>query len=66
MQRAEASKENVGGRGRILNVHYFSTFFWSKLKTSGYEKGRLAKWTKAVRISLIFRVLSLTHIYLLD
>lgn len=30
----------------ILDVHYFSTFFWSKLKGDGYEKGRLAKWTK--------------------
>lgn len=28
-----------------LKVHFFSTFFWSKL-TEGYEKGRLAKWTK--------------------
>ena len=32
----------------ILDVHYFSTFFWSKLKGDGYEKGRLAKWTKKV------------------
>lgn len=30
-----------------LKVHFFSTFFWSKL-TEGYEKGRLAKWTKKV------------------
>ena len=42
---AEAAKEN---RKKLLNVHYFSTFFWPKLK-SGYEKGRLAKWTKKVR-----------------
>ncbi|EMD41725.1 hypothetical protein CERSUDRAFT_110298 [Gelatoporia subvermispora B] len=55
--RSESCKENKksagangkvkeGGRGRPLNVHYFSTFFWSKLKTEGYEKARLAKWTK--------------------
>jgi sentrin-specific protease 1 len=29
-----------------LKVHYFSTFFWEKLK-DGYE-GTLAKWTKHV------------------
>jgi len=29
-----------------LDVHYFSTFFWPKLTGDGYEKGRLAKWTK--------------------
>lgn len=32
-----------------LDVHYFSTFFWPKLTGDGYEKGRLAKWTKKVR-----------------
>ena len=41
----EASKEN---RKRILQSHYFNTFFWPKL-IQGYEKGRLAKWTKKVR-----------------
>jgi sentrin-specific protease 1 len=56
--RSEASKENVPngaapqgnpkGRGKPLNVHYFSSFFWSKLTGEGYEKGRLAKWTKKV------------------
>ncbi|KAK0208494.1 hypothetical protein DFS33DRAFT_1303966 [Desarmillaria ectypa] len=50
--RSEASKENpaVNGaaKGKVtpLNVHYFSTFFWSKLDKDGYEKARLAKWTK--------------------
>lgn len=54
MSRFEESKENPGGNGyakgrkRLLNVHYFSTFFWSKLQNDGYEKGRLAKWTKKV------------------
>ncbi|OCH96573.1 cysteine proteinase [Obba rivulosa] len=51
--RAEASKENPGNgkareRGKPLNAHYFSTFFWTKLKGEGYEKGRLAKWTKKI------------------
>ncbi|KAF9452514.1 cysteine proteinase [Macrolepiota fuliginosa MF-IS2] len=57
--RSEGCKENmpngtgvVGakGRGKSLNVHYFSTFFWSKLTSEGYDKGRLAKWTKKVDI----------------
>jgi sentrin-specific protease 1 len=54
LARSEASKENPGangvapGKGKPLNAHYFSTFFWSKLKGEGYEKARLAKWTKKV------------------
>lgn len=50
-ERAEASKENLGIKTmngqvkRPLRVHYFSTFFWPKLK-EGYEKTRLGKWTK--------------------
>lgn len=52
LARSEASKENpamngvVPGKGKPLNAHYFSTFFWSKLKGEGYDKARLAKWTK--------------------
>jgi sentrin-specific protease 1 len=49
--RSEGCKENPGnggtnGRGKPLKVHYFSTFFWSKLRKEGYDRGRLAKWTK--------------------
>ena len=52
LSRSEESKENPGSDGKKpLNVHYFSTFFWSKLKGQGYEKARLAKWTKKVRLS---------------
>ncbi|GLB36383.1 putative cysteine proteinase [Lyophyllum shimeji] len=48
--RWEESKENPFKQGTtLLNVHYFSSFFWAKLK-EGYEKGRLAKWTKKVDI----------------
>lgn len=59
--RSEGSKENMPngttvagsgttkGRGKPLNIHYFSSFFWSKLTSEGYDKGRLAKWTKKVR-----------------
>ncbi|KAG6837119.1 hypothetical protein H0H93_014425 [Arthromyces matolae] len=48
--RSDDSKENPPKQAngiQILNVHYFNTFFWPKLK-EGYEKGRLAKWTKKV------------------
>lgn len=51
LARSEANKENaqvVGneGGGGLLDVHYFSTFFWAKLCKEGYERGRLSKWTK--------------------
>lgn len=59
MSRAEAVRENkenkgkgVAGKGKWkapLDAHYFSTFFWSKLKDAGYEKGRLSKWSKKVQ-----------------
>ncbi|EAU93455.2 sentrin-specific protease [Coprinopsis cinerea okayama7 len=48
-QRAENGKAKVK-RGKVLNAYYFSTFFWTKLTKEGYEKGRLAKWTKKVDI----------------
>jgi sentrin-specific protease 1 len=54
LARSEKSKENPvangvsSGKGKPLNAHYFSTFFWSKLSAEGYERGRLAKWTKKV------------------
>ncbi|RPD63185.1 cysteine proteinase [Lentinus tigrinus ALCF2SS1-7] len=53
LSRAEESKENPGARNewrRPLNAHYFSTFFWSKLRGQGYEKARLGKWTKKIDI----------------
>jgi len=31
-------------------VHYFSSFFWTKLTEDGYEKGRLNRWTKKLDI----------------
>ncbi|KIY69675.1 cysteine proteinase [Cylindrobasidium torrendii FP15055 ss-10] len=40
--RSESNKEN----DKFPKAHYFSTFFWSKLEKDGYDKGRLAKWTK--------------------
>lgn len=51
LARSESNKENaqaVGKRGgnNLLDVHYFSSFFWDKLIKEGYERGRLAKWTK--------------------
>ncbi|KAL1952204.1 hypothetical protein VTO73DRAFT_1353 [Trametes versicolor] len=55
LTRAEESKENPGagggaGRKKPLNAHYFSTFFWSKLKGQGYQKARMSKWTKKIDI----------------
>jgi sentrin-specific protease 1 len=49
-----------GKKSKFLNVHYFSTFFWTKLEKEGYEKGRLAKWTKKVCVFLGFPMSSLT------
>lgn len=50
LERSEACKENSAenGRKKPLNIHYFNTFFWSKLQGEGYERARLAKWTKKV------------------
>ncbi|KAL0950859.1 hypothetical protein HGRIS_007618 [Hohenbuehelia grisea] len=49
--RSDASKENPGkGAKQPWRTHYFSSFFWPKLIGEGYEKGRLAKWTKKVDI----------------
>lgn len=60
--RSESSKESapktngdltdgpIEGRRAPLNAHYFSSFFWPKLTQDGYEKGRLAKWTKKVLV----------------
>ena len=60
LARSEGSKENPGSKkngkttkkATFLDAHYFSSFFWSKLTKEGYEKGRLAKWTKKVCIYL--------------
>jgi sentrin-specific protease 1 len=47
LARSEKAKENAkNGKSTLPDVHYFSTFFWQKLTTDGYEAGRLAKWTK--------------------
>jgi sentrin-specific protease 1 len=48
------TKENVqinniaDRKVKFLDLYYFSTFFWPKLVRDGYEKGRLARWTKKV------------------
>lgn len=76
--RSEANKENIPNgparRGKPLNVHYFSSFFWSKLTGEGYDKGRLAKWTKKVllrqpfhniHLTLVFRSISFRKIWFL-
>jgi len=60
LARSEGSKENPASqrngktakKATFLDAHYFSSFFWSKLTKEGYEKGRLAKWTKKVCIGV--------------
>lgn len=76
LARSEGSKENVpqvngkvaGGamkrRGAPLNIHYFSSFFWAKLTGDGYDKGRLAKWTKKVCMSILGMSFGVNHSYL--
>ncbi|KAG2075207.1 cysteine proteinase [Suillus decipiens] len=49
LTRSESNRDPTAKR-KILDVHYFSTFFWPKLKNEGYEQGRLAKWTKKIDI----------------
>lgn len=49
LTRSESNRDPIAKR-KILDVHYFSTFFWPKLKNEGYEQGRLAKWTKKIDI----------------
>jgi sentrin-specific protease 1 len=50
LTRSESNhKADHPTKRKILDAHYFSTFFWPKLQNEGYEKGRLAKWTKKVR-----------------
>ena len=46
--RANESKIIPSTGKQPLNAHYFTSFFWSKLKAEGYEKARLSKWTKKV------------------
>lgn len=46
----EAGTTKDSSPKKPLKVHYFSTFFWPKLYDTGYEKGRIAKWTKKVDI----------------
>lgn len=54
LSRAERHKQKSQLNGmahkKVLDVHYFSTFFWTKLREEGYERGRLAKWTKKLDI----------------
>jgi len=48
-------KANGKAKKPLLDVHYFNTFFWPKLTGEGYDRGRLAKWTKKVTSNLNLR-----------
>ena len=58
---SEATKENK--KQKFLNVHYFNTFFWTKLLDPGYEKARLAKWTKKVNMHQILFLVCLLKLF---
>jgi len=34
------------GKGRAMDIHVFTSFFYQKLTTDGYAKARLGRWTK--------------------
>jgi len=62
LERSEAHPRSKGvkngarsEKNAILNVHYFNSFFFEKLSQEGYERGRLAKWTKKVRCLPLLR-----------
>jgi sentrin-specific protease 1 len=40
-----------GKQKKRRDIHYFNSFFYEKLERGGYEKSRLARWTKKVRSS---------------
>ena len=40
-----------GKQKKRRDIHYFNSFFYEKLERDGYEKSRLARWTKKVRSS---------------
>jgi sentrin-specific protease 1 len=46
--KGKAVVEKPEDQRNPLSIHYFSTFFFSKLENPGYEKARLNKWTKRV------------------
>lgn len=52
LARSEERKTNTtkGKEKALLDIHYFSSFFWTKLMKDGYQKARLNKWTKKVNI----------------
>jgi len=67
LARSEASKENHSkSKKKPLDVHYFSSFFWSKLTQDGYEKGRLGKWTKKVNFHQVTYCKLLAHVHQID
>lgn len=48
--RASDAYPEMEGLGEPWKVHFFNTFFLSKLQDMGYEKARLNKWTKKMDI----------------
>jgi sentrin-specific protease 1 len=49
-RRADEALQVVGGKAtnkKLRDIHFFNSFFYAKLQ-QGYEKSRLARWTKKV------------------
>lgn len=40
-----------GVKGTYKDVYPMSTFFYQKLAEQGYEKAKLARWTKRAKVS---------------
>jgi sentrin-specific protease 1 len=48
--RVALAAEGKLPKDEALSLHYFSTFFFAKLEKPGYEKAKLARWTKKIDI----------------
>ncbi|KAJ7054326.1 hypothetical protein C8F01DRAFT_995404 [Mycena amicta] len=64
--RSEHCRENPLEHSKFkdqkpLNIHYFNTFFWSKLKKEGYDKGHLDRATKIDIFSKDVILIPLNH-----
>ena len=43
--------DRAGGADGLKDVYEMSTFFYQKLSQQGYEKAKLARWTKRAKVS---------------
>lgn len=38
-------------------IHFFNSFFYTKILKDGYEKSKIGRWTKKVRLATAFAIL---------